>query len=542
MIILDSETQKPPLVRRTPSIVSNTESVLSSDVSPPSYRSQGSRHSIQPMYGDRPPSICDADIPIKPKRRLRLEQGWCWKGLLYVLLVYAVVSIAVAVPYFVTHHNSSASTTPYNRMSGKGNGSNDVGSLVTAPPNISAADGKIIACNSWDDTYAYGYPDSTESSRLTFTIPTNVTNLWLRSTGKIHGLTSGKLSVILNPDITQTQFLASVTVTYDADNDSARNSTAICLMQLGESWGIGFYSSSSKSWDLDLQYQITMYMPQIDDETLTISQLSIALPGFSQSFQDLEEYIAFDNVNISGESSTVDGTLSAKNINISTSHASITGNYSIFESLSLQTSSGIIDTDIVLAGGTQDIPTNLSIQSMEGPVSARITLSGPSATNTTNLLVSTPPWFQASVLGEDSAMTIILNHADNLSHSELNLNVNTSFNRALVLLDNKFQGEFSLRSINGSILVADIDATTNFDSGTLEGSFPSPPYYRRSLDIQTHSPTELYGVVRRDDGGEDSPNTGQTNVQIQNYLALVAFGFFQSGDPNPTLAELGLRP
>lgn len=75
------------------------------------------------MYNDRPPSVseADADVPVKPKvfninlvilhyliyhqsqRRLRLEQGWCWKGLLYVLAVYAVVSIAVAVPYFVTH-------------------------------------------------------------------------------------------------------------------------------------------------------------------------------------------------------------------------------------------------------------------------------------------------------------------------------------------------------------------------------------------------------------------------------------------------------
>lgn len=137
--------------------------------------------------------------------------------------------------------------------------------------------------------------------------------------------------------------------------------------------------------------------------------------------------------------------------------------------------------------------------------------------------------------------TIILNHTDDLSFSELDLNVNTTLNRALVLLDEKFEGAFALRSINGSILVADIDATANLSEGSLDGSFPTSSYYRRSLDIRSHSSAELHGVVRRDDRGKGPLDTGQLNVQVQNYLALVAFGFFQSGDPNPTIAELGLQ-
>lgn len=134
-----------------------------------------------------------------------------------------------------------------------------------------------------------------------------------------------------------------------------------------------------------------------------------------------------------------------------------------------------------------------------------------------------------------------MNHADDVPFSDLDLNVNTTYNRALVLLDENFEGSFALRSNNGSILVADVDATTNFNNGVLAGSFPSSTYYRRSLDIRSYSPTELHGRVRRD-GDDDKPsNSGRINVQVQNYMALVAFGFFQLGDPNPTIAEMGLR-
>lgn len=58
---------------------------------------------------------------------------------------------------------------------------------------------------------------------------------------------------------------------------------------------------------MSLQYQVTIYMPQIDDKTYTLSQLSINLPEFSHSLQNLQEYIAINKVNITGDSSSVHG-------------------------------------------------------------------------------------------------------------------------------------------------------------------------------------------------------------------------------------------
>lgn len=154
----------------------------------------------------------------------------------------------------------------YDRMDGESNDSStNLKSALTAPPNIPLADGTVKTCNSWDDTYAYGYPDSTQTSRyisssfshprcrffftffrLTFWIPSNASSLWLHSLGKIPGLTSGQLSIILNPDETQTKFLISVTVTYGLKDYGAQNSTAICLLQSGQTeWGVGFYVSYS---------------------------------------------------------------------------------------------------------------------------------------------------------------------------------------------------------------------------------------------------------------------------------------------------------
>lgn len=82
--------------------------------------------------------------------------------------------------------------------------------------------------------------------RLTFWIPSNASSLWLHSIGKIPGLTSGQLTAFLNPDATQTEYLISVTVTYGLKDYGARNSTAICLLQSGQTeWGVGFYVSYS---------------------------------------------------------------------------------------------------------------------------------------------------------------------------------------------------------------------------------------------------------------------------------------------------------
>lgn len=119
MIILDDspDSQKRRLARRASSS-SDVDSIGSHQMRPPSYRSVGLRYPVQPMLETEPPqsslSLPELEkvgchlLACQPlakrfffqKKKVRRR---FWKGLFYALVVYAVVSIALAVPYFISH-------------------------------------------------------------------------------------------------------------------------------------------------------------------------------------------------------------------------------------------------------------------------------------------------------------------------------------------------------------------------------------------------------------------------------------------------------
>jgi hypothetical protein len=55
---------------------------------------------------------------------------------------------------------------------------------------------------------------------------------------------SGQFTVKPNPDADQLDYMVDVVVTYNTDDVDARNSSAICLMQENDKWGVGIYVSS----------------------------------------------------------------------------------------------------------------------------------------------------------------------------------------------------------------------------------------------------------------------------------------------------------
>jgi len=139
--------------------------------------------------------------------------------------------------------------------------------------------------------------------------------------------------------------------------------------------------------------------------------------------------------------------------------------------------------------------------------------------------------------------TLIFRHDDSVDYSDLDVHVNTTLNRAVVLLDSKFEGNFDLHSANGSVYVADLDGDGNGENASegLSGSFP---YYRRglgfarNLEYTRESWSRARGCVQRRDA---PPRPDQkVNVEVQNHLALIALGFVKPGDNTPSIAELGL--
>ena len=122
-----------------------------------------------------------------------------------------------------------------------------------------------------------------------------------------------------------------------------------------------------------------------------------------------------------------------------------------------------------------------------------------------------------------------------MSSSDLDVQVNTTLNRAVVLLDNKFEGNFDLHSTNGSVILTDLEGGEHSVADSLSGPLPQ---YRRSLEYQRESVSRTRGCVRR--GASSTSPDQKVNVQVQNHLALIALGFVKPGDNTPSITGLGL--
>ena len=158
--------------------------------------------------------------------------------------------------------------------------------------------------------------------RLTYCIPHNSTNLWLHALGGQEGLVSGQFTVMLNPDNEEVDYMVDLLLTYDYDDADAKNSSAVCLMRENDKWGVGIYvsgTSLARSEPLvyapktppdfsnhTLNYQLSLLVPHAKGP-LNLPQFTTYLPWFSHSFQDLNNSLVFDDVEISGIASSIDG-------------------------------------------------------------------------------------------------------------------------------------------------------------------------------------------------------------------------------------------
>ncbi|KAF8517646.1 hypothetical protein JB92DRAFT_3142272 [Gautieria morchelliformis] len=544
MIILDAEPEPQKRLSRRQSYSSDVVSIGSSQMAPPSYRSEGSRYSVQPMLESDPPRL-----PRDPKEAKKTRKRRIWKGIFYALAVYAVASVAIAVPYFVTRGNAVTSHSAYQRAKPPdytGNGDPGPMGIPVVPVNVPSADGASLGCNGWDSVYTYGYPENLQASRLTYCIPHNSTNLWLHALGGQDRAVSGQFTVKPNPDDDELDYMVDVMLTYDADDVDARNSSAICLMQENDKWGVGIYKTPPDSLNHSLKYQLTLLVPHAKGP-LNLPQFTTYLPWFSHSFHDLNNSLIFGDVEIGGVESPVDGTISGQKVNVTTSLAAITGNYHASNTLVLQTSFAKIDTNITLGSAVgQEYPTSLFMRSSEGPFSATVHLSAApnvsstaSFSNSSSLAPlatsnSTRPWYSTKISCDDSPVTLVFRHDDSVDFSDLDVQVNTTLNRAVVLLDSKFEGNFDLISTNGSVIVADLDGNQHNQPEEMTGTFPT--LYRRSLEYEHQSASRAQGCVKRG----PPPLTQKVNLQVRNHLALVALGFVKPGDNTPSIGDLGL--
>jgi hypothetical protein len=86
-----------------------------------------------------------------------------------------------------------------------------------------------------------------------------------------------------------------------------------------------------------LQFNITLLFPHTSHPS-TVDRLSTWLPGFTQSFDNMDKQLTFSKATIEGPSSKVNvGYLQANNLLVQTSSAEIQGSFQVNESLTLDT-------------------------------------------------------------------------------------------------------------------------------------------------------------------------------------------------------------
>jgi len=365
-------------------------------------------------------------------------------------------------------------------------------------------------------------------------------------------LVKGEFIVSPHPDDDDSDFIVDIMVTYDSNDYNGRNSSAICLMQNGNDWGVGIYTPPHVQ-HYNLDYKITLLVPQTANP-IVLPQFNTYLPWFTHTFNDLNNSLLFEDVSIEGLSSSIQGALYGQTVNITTTGASITGSYGAQKSLVLQTSLGEIDANVTL-GSDQNGPTSLFMKSSKGPFSATINLSGSSndshsgnsSQSSGNLTSRNPaftPEYHTQISCDDSPITLVLRHDASVDSSLLNVQLNTSLNRALVLLDSKFEGNFDLSAVNSSVLVADLDGDTHSHLNSFGDTFPEH-YYKRSVDIldfEHRSSSRAVGCIqRRDNGGDSGSGGSRAQVNVQNTMGLVALGFFTGNQvTSPILTDLSL--
>lgn len=112
---------------------------------------------------------------------------------------------------------------------------------------------------------------------------------------------SGTLSVGVNADPHVKEGVASVTMHYT--NESLKDQTSVCLMNVSNSNGLYLYVPSNISSVDSLSFNVTFLFPQAP--LLYVTEFVTLLPHFDQYFASLSDWVIFDKVSLGGPRSQV---------------------------------------------------------------------------------------------------------------------------------------------------------------------------------------------------------------------------------------------
>ncbi|KAI0728121.1 hypothetical protein C8Q72DRAFT_409673 [Fomitopsis betulina] len=388
----------------------------------------------------------------------------CWptthrkfrRALLYALVLYFVLTVAVGAPILVVklrHHASEHS--PFPPKSSGGSISLISDSAQTLPKSLA------VGCNAWTDhtptsaTLSYDIP----LSGLVF-LQSNVS--YQSDPSTLRGI-SGTLSVGVNADPHVKEGVASVTMHYT--NESLKDQTSVCLMNVSNSNGLYLYVPSNISSVDSLSFNVTFLFPQAP--LLYVTEFVTLLPHFDQYFASLSDWVIFDKVSLGGPRSQVSVvSIDASALEVRTALAGIQGNFNVTESLVLETVSASIDVNISLHSLGRAQPIFLDVSTGNAPLNASVCLFLPEGAETSRM-----PNFMARFETFNAPLMVLVNHAIESAPGVLHLHAASSVGEALVAVDSAYSGVFDVATTFAAADVFSSNIKTVEELGLLDLSY-----------------------------------------------------------------------
>ncbi|KDQ57845.1 hypothetical protein JAAARDRAFT_58423 [Jaapia argillacea MUCL 33604] len=426
MILLDEEDQEQRKLR------------------PPSLAAPTSRHPEEgaPGLPDYETSQAQLEQEIaKPKKKGRRRcicgppcDGRFWRATFYALLIYLVITLAIAIPLLVLRFRRHSRWYPPVPPSRWTDNDNDATLVEMFPSN-----GIPTQCNIWKIS------GGSTVATLQYTIPSDMSIFFRSNVSQdisAHKAVEGSLTADINTDPSATDTVISIKL--NISSNALFQRTSVCLLESVEGRGVSISVPGNLSLQDSLWFDIAVLFPQTP-VPLHIVEFSTYLPVFSQHLAYLQSHVAFDEVTLEGPMSaiTVDS-LEASAIVVQSSLAPIMGTFNVSQSLILNTIAGPVLANISLLNDVKTgKPTIMDISTGNGAITADVTLIAISPSSTTP---SHPPQFISEVTTFSGPLNIDVKHDPSSPPAHIHLRVQNNLDVANVALDSKFIGSFDVQT------------------------------------------------------------------------------------------------
>ncbi|KAI0266793.1 hypothetical protein BC834DRAFT_113583 [Gloeopeniophorella convolvens] len=438
----------------------------------------------------------------------------------YALVVYSSLFIVAGVPFVVVRWRSSrgfrwhADDTFYDYGPTLPSPRPPSGQIDLYLPPIGESS---VVCNTWDELSSYtgkhGMTAGTASLRLAFPLGDEIA-LRANTSADEHGVNvTGKLTVGMNPDRTESDVVFRVKTQYS--HQHLFEASSVCLFSVGNATELSVLVPSNRKDPSDaVDFNLQLLLPWTATP-IYFERFTTHLPMFEQTFSNLGAVATFESLKIEGPGSLVTvGSVTATSILVRTSGANITGTFSATERLILDTINGAIYANVSLLNSKKlKKPTKLSMETGNEPIVANVFLD---VDERIYFLPPTYPNFQTKFKTFSAPMNISIAHVEDSKPARLGVFAENTQGTIDLALDHLYTGTFDLRT---KAATASVKETIIYDEPDAAGYRTEDEDEERELQLDHVSSEWTLGWIGSGRRPDDSDRYKQGHVELTNSLS-----------------------